>query len=215
MVILISKDNKINFSQEALRIIPITQYDLKGQESKGLNHGFNDLPFFPNWQDFLNRSSNTDIKYQNYMAYLLCKLNSNEIIGVLAVQLIDYESLQSKVLAITPKIKKYLYLSWIALDINYQNFNYFVFLFEYYHTLIRRFRNQFNERIEGATITIRRMRPLMWSLFNNEEESPTTIEKNFIKDSPRFKFIFVPLEQYDPTIKPSQDHLLMLFKTSR
>ena len=149
------------------------------------------------------------------MAYLLCRSNNNDIIGVLAVQLIDYKSLQSKVFAIIPEIKKYLYLSWIALDINFQNFNYFAFLFEFYHILLRRFRNQFKERIEGAAITIRRMRPIMWNLFNDEEECPKTIEKIIIKDSPRFKFIFQPIEILDPTITLAQDHLLMLFKTSR
>ena len=48
MIELISNNNNnVYFSQEVLRIIPITQYDLKGQENERLNHSFNDIPFFP------------------------------------------------------------------------------------------------------------------------------------------------------------------------
>ena len=69
------------------------------------------------------------------MAYLLCRHIDGEIIGVLAVQLTDYDSLKSKVQAIIPDINTYLYLSWIALEVKYQKINYFALLFEFYHAL--------------------------------------------------------------------------------
>ena len=105
-----------------------------------------------------------------------------------------------------------MYLSWIALDEEYQSYNYFSILFEYYNTLIRRLRSEFKLDLEGAAIIIRRMRPIIWNLFNDEKKCPTTINKPFTKDNPRYKFTFLPGELIKKGIQPKQDHLLIQIK---
>jgi hypothetical protein len=206
------------FTHESVKIIPITQYpftmDLDKKLESKLNHGFEDLPNFPSWKDFYNRSINRETEYPNYMAYLLVKMDDNVIIGVLAVQLIDYNQLKSKVHSISPKVNQYLYLSWIALDFNYQKLNYFIFLFEFYKILIRKLRQNLNCRVEGAAIIIRRMRKILWSLFNINKECPNITNRQIIKKSERFIFIFEPCEIFDSTITPVQDHLCMIFNFS-
>lgn len=170
----------VDFLSEALDIIPITQYSFSNSTilKRKLNHGFDDIDhIFPTWEEFRNRSEDKVKKVNNYMAYLLCKHNGGEIIGVLAVQLADYHSLKSKVDAIIPEVNTYLYLSWIALDVEYQKINYFSFLFEFYHTLIRRFRKKLNVPIEGAAVAIRRMRPVLWNLLNIDEPCPDSISE--------------------------------------
>ena len=145
------------------------------------------------------------------MAYVLCRHINGEIIGVLAVQLTDYDSLKSKVQAIIPDINTYLYLSWIALDVKYQKINYFALLFEFYHALIRRFRKKLNTSIEGAAVAIRRMRPVLWNLLNSEESCPASTDTQIIKESPRVNFLIKPGETIDPNLTPKQDHLLIIF----
>jgi hypothetical protein len=216
----------VSWNQEAISIIPITEYPFSNTNvnlDDHLEHGYSDISFFPSWQEFLNRTTGENPNYPDYMTFLLCKKrlikNSEElsvyreqIIGILAVQLIDYDSLHIKNKAVIPAIKDYLYLSWIALDINFQSYNYFSLLFEFYYTLIRRIRIQRNMEIEGAAISIRRMRPILWSLFNDNEKCPIANDATIIKDSPRFKFHFIPIELVDKSIILKQDHVLILFK---
>ena len=147
------------------------------------------------------------------MAYLLCKHDNDEIVGVLAVQLADYDVLKVKVHALTPDISTYLYLSWIALDIKYQKFNYFAFLFEFYHVLVRRFQVQSSTRIGGAAIAIRRMRPYLWSLLNTTMRCPGDTDKPLYKETTRITLFIKPSEIISPDIEPAQDHVLMLFDT--
>lgn len=216
----------INWDENALRIIPITKFKFPNQQIHNkLDHGYEVLSFFPTWGEFLKRSEGIFEGYQNYMTYLLCKLDSkgdnddfnkeislSKIIGVIAVQLIDYNSLNNKFEAVIPEIENYLYLSWIGLDKEYQSSNYFSLLFEFYFTLIRRYRNEFNLEIEGSAIIMRRMRPVLWSLFNHEIECPLTNKKEIIKDSPRFRFIFIPVEIIDSKIELKKDYVIMFFK---
>ena len=220
----------ISFSwdEEAISFIPITKYNFSNKDislTDSLNHDFNDLSFFPTWQGFLDRSTGENPNYQNYMVFLMCKSSLREkiedstqyyqqIIGVLAVQLIDFDSLQKKNFAVVPEINNYLYLSWIALDNKFQSTNYFSILFEYYYALIRRFRKHFNLTIEGAAITIRRMRPVFWSLFNDGTKCPTITDRIIKKQSAKFKLSIMPIELFDEDIDPDQkqDHILISFK---
>ena len=130
----------IPWLQEGLSFIPITKYPFSQKEinlSQNLDHRFEDLKhIFPSWEGFLNRSLGNNPNYPNYMKYLLCKSKENEIIGLLAVQLIEFENLFKKNKAVHPRIKDYVYLSWIGVDYKYRSLNYFTLLFEYYYTLI-------------------------------------------------------------------------------
>jgi hypothetical protein len=205
------------FCREAISFIPITEYKFQNKEQLDatLEHGFKDIPFFPSWREFLERSQDKFSTYRNYMAYLLCNMKAQQIFGVIAVQLIDYSELKTKVQNILPDVQKYLYLSWIALDGRYRSFNYFALLFEYYQTLIRKFRDQLNDRIEGAAIVIRRMRPVLWSLFNDETQCPEGIEENFSKTCRKFTFLFQPGEILGQRIEPAQDHVMIFINTSK
>jgi hypothetical protein len=127
----------------------------------------------------------------------------------------SYSELKSKVQNILPDIQKYLYLSWIALDSRFRSFNYFALLFEYYQILIRKFRNQLKERIEGAAIVIRRMRPILWSLFNDETKCPEIINESFSKSNRKFTFLFQPGELLGLIKEPAQDHLMIFINTSK
>ena len=220
-----SKDS-INWNLHSLNIIPITEYSFfKGniKLDTHLNHKFKDISFFPNWQEFLDRSTGKNPDYPNYMTFLLIKpqaiINNKEniekhgkIIGILAVQLINYDSLKIKNKAAISSIKNYLYLSWIALDHNFQSTNYFSLLFEYYYSLIRYYRNYYRKNIEGAAIIIRRMRPIIWSLLNDEEECPTENDHIIKKMTPRVRLNVVPSEFFNKSIILKQDHVLFLFK---
>jgi hypothetical protein len=199
------------FNSESLSFIPITEYVKYNVLNNQLEHGFQDIPFFPTWEEFLKRSLNQTPKYPNYMTYLLCKSESKEIIGLLAVQLQDYEQLKGKVQIITYEIPKYLYLSWIALDSRYRKWNYFSQLFEFYRTLICRARSDFKVRIEGAAIAIRRMRPLLWNLLNTNEPCPSTTNEIIHKKTHRITYVIKPGEMISSTIDPVQDHLLIIF----
>jgi hypothetical protein len=199
------------FRQEALFFIPITEYKIKLDLDQRLNHGFNDIPFFPTWKEFLERSQGHLPEYPNYMTYLLCRSVNLEIIGLIAVQINTYDNLKSKVQVLLPEIHKYLYLSWIAVDVRYRAYNYFTQLFDFYHSLIRRLRTELKENVEGAAIVIRRMRPVIWSLFNCDESCPSTINAVIKKESRRFSFIIKPNEIFNQALKPSQDHMLILF----
>jgi hypothetical protein len=205
------------FYGEAISFIPITEYKFANKEQLNatLDHGFNDIPFFPSWKEFLERSQNKIPAYLNYMAYLLCDSKTQQILGVIAVQLINYSELKTKVQNILPDVQKYLYLSWIALDGRYRSFNYFSLLFEYYQILIRKFRGQLNERIEGAAIVIRRMRPILWSLFNDESRCPVIINENFSKSCRKFTFLFQPGEILGQKMEPAQDHVMIFLNTSK
>jgi hypothetical protein len=206
----------VDFLKEALQIIPIIEYSFQSPEllELHLNHGFDDVGlFFPTWREFLDRSLGKTRNYDNYMAYLLNKRDDDKIIGVLAVQLVNYDILKSKVQALTPDIKLYLYLSWIALETNYQKVNYFAFLFEFYHTLVRRFQIQLGTRIGGAAIAIRRMRPYLWSLLNTSLRCPSNIDKAVYKETTRLTLYIKPSETISPNIEPVQDHVLILFDT--
>jgi hypothetical protein len=223
---LITDFSSLNWNRDALRIIPITKYSFKNHgidEDEKLDHGYSDLSFFPTWKEFITRSNSENLDYPKYMTFLLCKNDSeqidnknilklNKIIGVIAVQLIKYDFLREKFEAAIPDIKNYLYLSWIALDKEHQSNNYFSILFEFYFTLIRRFRKDFNLEIEGAAIIIRRMRPVLWSLFNDNIQCPTNNDKEIIKTSPRFKFIFMPVEIIDNSIELKKDYVVIYFK---
>ncbi|MFX0103798.1 MAG: hypothetical protein ACFFCS_29820 [Candidatus Hodarchaeota archaeon] len=179
-----------------------------------LDHGYGDVGnFFPTWGEFLDRSSQKREKYKNYMAYLLCKHDSNEIIGVLAVQYSIFDELIRKVQTLTPRIKNYLYLSWIALDRQYQKVNYFALLFEFFHVLVRKLQDRLGTRVGGAAVTIRRMRPLMWSLLNLKSKCPETINESILHESPKITYFIKPGELIDPNLKPPQDHVLILFDT--
>jgi hypothetical protein len=225
-MVVFPPDVAYSWEQEAISFIPITQFSFSKAEinkDKKLDHGYNDISFFPTWQEFLNRSTGKNPNYPNYMTFLMCKpkiiahpeediKHEQQIIGVIAVQLVDFDSLQEKNFVVVPEINNYLYLSWIALDCNYQSNNYFFIQFEYYYSLIRRFRTLFNINVEGAAIMIRRMRPVFWSLFNDGQECPTGIDKIIKKQSPRFKITLMPIEIVDESITPKQDHALILFK---
>jgi hypothetical protein len=202
------------FSDESVKIISILKYPFKNNLDESLNHGFQDLPNFPTWREFLNRSQKKNPAYKHYMTYLLCKVESNEIIGVLAVEFYDYELLKTKVHSIIPQVQNYLYLSWIALDAKFQKLNYFTFLFEFYKILIRRLRQITNTRVEGAAIIIRRMRKILWSFFNTNDECPLTVTEKIIEKSKKFTFVIEPCEIFDEKITLLQDHLLMLFDFS-
>ncbi len=203
----------IDFPSEALRLTPITEYPFDNPDllSQHLNHGFEDLDhLFPSWQVFLDRSEGKVAGIERYMAYLLCRPDE-EIMGVVAVQLSGYEALKSKVRAIVPDIPMYLYLSWIALDVAYQKTNYFNLLFEFYHALIRRFRQRFKVPIEGAAVAIRRMRPVLWALLNTEEVCPSSTSSEIYKETSRVNFLLIPGETFNPELEPLQDHLLIIF----
>jgi hypothetical protein len=218
--------NTINWNHHSLNIIPITEYSFSKANIKRntcLNHKFRDISFFPTWQEFLNRSTGKNPDYPNYMTFLLTKpqivINNKEqiekhgeIIGILAVQLINYDSLKIKNKAAIYSIKNYLYLSWIALEHNFQSTNYFSLLFEYYYSLIRYYRNYYKKNIEGATIIIRRMRPVIWSLLNDKEECPQKNDHIIKKVTPRVRLNIVPSEFINKSILLKQDHILILFK---
>ena len=211
-------DYPINYLNEALQLVPITEYSFLNAEmlDKCLNHGFDDLDeFFPSWKELLDRSQGKVLGYDNYMAYLLCSRKRDEIIGFLAVNLTQYEELLSRVKSLTPEISTYLYLSWIALDYRYRKVNYFAFLFEYYHALIRRFQKQVGKRIGGAAIAIRRMRPMLWSLLNTDIECPLERDKPIYIKTTRITYLIEPCELFDPKIKPPQDHVLILFDSTK
>jgi hypothetical protein len=146
------------------------------------------------------------------MAFVLLLKRISVPIGVLAVQVMDYDQIKSKVRVAVPKISKYLYLSWIALDIEYQNLNYFSILFDFYQVMIRKLRNQYNIRVEGAAIAIRRMRPVLWHFLNCDNECPATTSETIIQETKRFSFTFQPSEIFASNLFPVQDHVLMLFK---
>lgn len=85
-------------------------------------------------------------------------------------------------------------------------------LFEYYYVILRQFRKLYAIRFQGAAIIIRRMRQYLWSLFNEGEECPNTIDDVIVKDSPRFTISFLPSETINKNIDVKQDHVLTLFK---
>jgi hypothetical protein len=208
----------IDFLKEALRIIPITEFPFHASETleKRLHHGFTDIgEFFPSWREFLDRSLGKIPGYENYMAYLLTRHEDDEIIGVLAVQLATYDILKTKVFSLTPDIDQYLYLSWIALDTKFQKVNYFAFMFEFYHALVRRFQVEIGTRIGGAAIAIRRMRPYIWSLLNVNQMCPGDTDRSVYKETTRITLYIRPSETISPDIKPTQDHVLFLFGSSR
>lgn len=216
-VLLISQQTT-DFSKEALRIVPITEYTFRPAQKleERLDHGFSDIGgFFPNWGEFLARSLGKVSGYDNYMAYLLTRLDGDEIMGVLAVQLANYDIIKTKVFTLTPDIDLYLYLSWIALDIRYQKVNYFAFLFEFYHALVRRFEAQLGRRIGGAAIAIRRMRPYIWSLLNVAQRCPGDTDRPIFKETTRVTMYIRPSETISQNIKPTQDHVLFLFGSTR
>lgn len=215
-----------SWSQESLSIIPITDFsfsDANIDVDSCLDHGFTDIPFFPTWKVFLERSKGNNPNYTNYMVFLLIKphsttdngTNTKLIIGILAVQLINYNLLREKNEAIIPSINNYLYLSWIGLDKRFQSKNYFAILYEYYYTLIRNFRSLFKTNIEGAAIIIRRMRPIIWSLLNTEKDCPDTTDNLIIEDTTRYRIHILPGELFDNTPDIPQDHLLIFFKTRK
>ena len=149
------------------------------------------------------------------MTFLLCKSIDLEIIGLIAVQLNTYVILKSRVQTLMPEIHYYLYLSWIAVDLKYHAYNYFTQLFEFYHSLIRRLRVELMDNVEGAAITIRRMRTVIWSLFNSEEPCPSLNNSVIKKESRRFSFLIKPNEIFNENLKPAQDHVLILFNPSK
>ena len=215
-----------SWSQESLSIVPITDFNFSDASinlDSCLDHGFSDIPFFPTWKDFLERSKGNNPNYTNYMVFLLLKLhstsdnvvNTKQIIGILAVQLIDYNLLKEKNQAIIPSINNYLYLSWIGLDKRFQSKNYFSILYEYYYTLIRNFRSLFKTNVEGAAIIIRRMRPIIWSLLNTEKDCPDINDNLIIEDTTRYKIHIFPSELFDDATEIPQDHLLLVFKTRK
>ena len=212
-------DFNIDFSNEAICVVPITKYSFSNKEILGmkLDHGFDDVGnFFPTWQGFLERSTGKMSGYKNYMAYLLCKQEDNRIIGVLGVQLDTYESLISKVYALSKEINIYLYLSWIALDQKYQQVNYFALLFEFYHTLIRRLQRELGTRIGGAAIAIRRTRPILWNLLNTGTKCPIDTGAPIYQETSKITFVLYPSEMIEHLkLEPAQDHVLILFKSTR
>lgn len=109
-----SKFPLIPWSDQRIFLLPITEYSFSEKNihlTDRLHHGFTDLEhLFPTWQGFLNRSLGKDPSYPDYMAFLLCKSNDLNIIGVLAVQLIGYDKLLKKKQSCTPS-NKGLYLS--------------------------------------------------------------------------------------------------------
>lgn len=213
MCFSISRDS-IDLSNEALHLIPITDYSFSNPDmlDSRLDHGFKDvIYFFPTWGELLERSKGRLEGYETYMAYLLCKHKGNEIIGLIAVELKSYNELKSKVQALVPELNTYLYLSWIALDRKYQQVNYFSLLFEFYHALIRRLQNQLGTRIGGAAIAIRRMRPILWSLLNTDDECPLRVDVPIYRKSAKITYYMKPSELIDQEMKPIQDHVLILF----
>ena len=101
------------------------------------------------------------------------------------------------------------------MDQKYQAYNYFPMLFEYYNSLIRRFREILNIKLQGIAVIIRRMREIIWGLFNVNEECPTIIDKEFSKTSPRFDITFIPYEIFNESFMPKQDHILIEFKSRK
>jgi hypothetical protein len=85
------------FQQEAVSFIPITENKSSLDSNASLDHGFDDLPFFPTWGEFLQRSQDHIAQYPNYMTYLFCKSSNLEIIGLIAVQYSMFDKLKSKV----------------------------------------------------------------------------------------------------------------------
>ncbi len=145
------------------------------------------------------------------MVYLFCKSSNLEIMGLIAVQHSMFDNLKTKVQPIVPEISHYLYLSWIALDQKYRTYNYFTVLFEFYHSLIRRMRRAINDRVEGAAIIIRRMRPVLWSLLNKDEPCPNSTNKIMNVESRRFSLLIKPSEIIDSSLTPPQDHIFIVF----
>ncbi len=199
-----------------LQILPITQLSLENIEKFGtLNHGFDDIPFFPSWAEFYRRSMVQNSQYPNYMAYVLVNGEKSPPIGILAVQLMHYNKLKQKVRVVIEEIDHYLYLSWIALDSANRNVNYFAILFDFYQSLIRKLRLGLQKRIEGAAISIRRMRPILWRVLNCNIDCPTTTNVSIVQDTSRFTFTFQPSELFDKNLIPAQDHILIIFKKRR
>ena len=211
-----SKYPSIPWSKEGISFVPITEFPFTDKNinlTDKLDHGFEDLKkLFPSWQGFLNRSLGNNSDYPKYMTYLLCRSKDQNIIGVLAVQLLDFDNLFKKNKAAHPKIKDYLYLSWIGVDRRFRSLNYFSLLFEYYYSLVRQFRKHYDIKFQGAAIIIRRMRQYLWSLFNEDEICPDYTGNVIVKDSPRFTISFMPSETINKEIDVEQDHILILFK---
>jgi hypothetical protein len=202
------------FNQQNLKIISITKMNLEKLKKLGtLNHGFKDIPFFPTWIEFYERSIGQNEKYPNYMTYILSIDGKKPPIGVLAVQLLSYDQLKNKVRVVISDVNQYLYLSWIALDDGVRSQNYFGVLFDFYQVLLKKLRQQYQTRIEGAAIAIRRMRPILWQFLNCDAECPKSTDESFTQDTKRYTFTFQPSESFDKSLDSIQDHVLMLFKS--
>ncbi len=196
--------NEFN-KHETLRIVPIIQLNPEDLNEFGtLHHGFKDIPFFPSWTEFYRRSVGQNPQYPDYMAFVLITNENFPPIGVLAVQLMKYNQLKQKVRVVISDIDQYLYLSWIALESTNRNVNYFAILFDFYQVLIRKLCIELHTRIEGATIAIRRMRPILWRFLNCNIECPTTTDESIVQDTSRFTFTFQPSELFDENLAPAQ-----------
>lgn len=55
------------------------------------------------------------------------------------------------------------------------------------------------------------MRPVLWSLLNKDEPCPNSIDKIVNAESRRFSLLIKPSEIIDPSLKPAQDHIFIVF----
>ena len=204
----------ISLDSFGLAIKPIIFCDITTFQQPILNHGYSDLPNFPSWQEFADRSNGLKKGYENYVAYVVFKNdNFTSLIGVVAIQLNTYESLKDKVPIITPGYNQYLYLSWIAIDASQQDKKYFEILFYFYKSIVKQLAMTLSTKIAGAAIVVRRMRSLFFSLLNRSEQYPETTKRNFDGKNRKMGMVFMPSELLSKPPPIPQDFVMINFYT--
>ena len=206
---------EVKLDSFGISIIPITQIDVSSFSTKSLDHGYFDLPFFPSWHDFLNRSMGTAKEYLQYMAYVVMKQYVPDPIGVVAVQFVSFENIKDKVPVVIPDHGSYLYLSWIALHRAYQNKKYFEMLFHFYRSIVKQLSDSHSTKIGGAAILIRRMRPFFWNILNQLDDCPTIVDRLFSGRNKKMQMVFLPAETLPNPPSIAQDFVMIEFYWNR
>jgi hypothetical protein len=202
---------KKNLDSFGISIVPIIQSDVSSYPTNVLDHGYSDLPFFPSWRDFLDRSSGKVQEYLEYMAYVVMKQHISDPIGVVAVQFVPFEKIRDKVPVVIPDHGSYLYLSWVALDRDHQNKKYFEMLFHFYRSIVKQLSDAYSTKIGGAAILIRRMRPLFWNILNQIDECPSLTHKLFSGRNKKMQMVFLPAETLPNPPHIAQDYVMIEF----
>ncbi len=202
---------KANLDSFGISIVPIILSEVNSFTTNSLDHGYSDLPFFPSWRDFLDRSSGKVHGYLEYMAYVVMKQHIPDPIGVVAVQHVPFEKIRDKVPVVIPDHESYLYLSWIALEKAHQNKKYFEMLFHFYRSIVKQLSDAYSTKIGGAAILIRRMRPLFWNILNQIEDCPSLIDRLFSGGNKKMQMVFLPAETLPNPPPVAQDYVMIEF----